>query len=95
MQKPPRLTLIRSNSFPHFCIQSDNLDSNHFDEVNQFTEDNYEYLYPPEDPDDYRSDMDDDHNLVANIINPDTLIRIVKFLKRGKESGPDNIQCGA
>ena len=26
----------------HFGIQSDNLDSNHFDEVNQFIEDNYE-----------------------------------------------------
>ena len=31
-------------------IQSDNFDSNHFDEVNQFVEDNYEYFYPPEDP---------------------------------------------
>ena len=38
----------------HFGIQSNNFDSNHFDEVNQFTEDNYEYFYPPEDPDDYR-----------------------------------------
>ena len=31
-------------------------------------------------PDDYRWDMDDDHDLVANI-DSDTLIRIVKFLK--------------
>ena len=38
----------------HFSIQSDNFDSNHFDEVNQFIEDNYEHFYPPEDPDDYR-----------------------------------------
>ena len=30
--------------------------------------------------DDYRTDMDDDHDLVADI-NPDTLIRIVKFPK--------------
>ena len=74
----------------HFGIQSDNFDSNHFDEVNQFIEDNYEYFYPPEEPDDYRSDMDDDHNLVADIAS-DTLIRIVKFLERGKASGPDNI----
>ena len=74
----------------HFGIQSNNFDSNHFDEVNQFTEDNYEYFYPPEDPDDYRSDMDDDHDLVADI-GSDTLIRIVKFLKRGKAPGPDNI----
>ena len=60
------------------------------DGVNQFTEDNYEYFYLPEDPDDYRSDMDDDHDLVADI-DYDTLIRIVKFLKRGKVPGPDNI----
>ena len=58
-----------------------NFDSKHFDEVNQFIEDNYEYFYPPEDPDDYRTDMDDDHDLVAD----------VKFLKRGKSPGPDNI----
>ena len=74
----------------HFGIQSNNFDSNHFDEVDQFIEDNYEYFYPPEDPDDYRSDMDDDHDLVADI-DHDTLIRIVKFLKRGKAPGPDNI----
>ena len=74
----------------HFGIQSNNFDSNHFDEVNQFIEDNYEYFYPPKDPDDYRSDMDDDHDLVADI-DSDTLIRIVKFLKRGKAPGPNNI----
>ena len=74
----------------HFGIHSNNFDSNHFDEVNQFLEDNYEYFYPPEDPDDYRSDMDDDQDLMADI-DSDTLIRIVKFLKRGKAPGPDNI----
>ena len=74
----------------HFGIQSDNFDSNHLDEVNQFIEDNYEYFYRPEDPDDYRSDMDDDHDLVADI-DSHTQIRIVKFLKRGKAPGPDNI----
>ena len=74
----------------HFGIQSNNFDSNHFDEVNQFIEDNYEYFYPPEDPDDYRSDMDDDHDLVPDI-DSDTLIKIVNFLKRGKAPGPDNI----
>ena len=51
----------------HFAIQSDNFDSNHFDKVNQFMEHNYEYFYHPEDPNDYRSDMDDDHDLVADI----------------------------
>ena len=34
--------------------------------------------------------MDDDHDLVADI-DSDTLIRIVKFLKRSKAPGPDNI----
>ena len=74
----------------HFGIQSDNFDLKHFDEVNQFIEDNCVYFYPPEDSDDYRADMDDDHDLVADI-DSDTLIRIVKFLKRGKAPGPDNI----
>ena len=71
----------------HFSIQRYNFDSNHFDEVNRFMEDNYEYFYPLKDPDDYRSDMDDDHDLVADI-DSDTLIRIIK---RGKAPGPDNI----
>ena len=74
----------------HFGIQSDNFDSKRFNEVNQFIEDNYEYFYPPEDPDDCRTDMDDNHNLVGSI-DSDTLIRIVNFLKRGKAPGPDNI----
>ena len=64
----------------HFGIQSKNFDSNHFDEVNQFIEDNYKYFYPPENPNDYKSDMDHNHDLVADI-DSDTLIRIVKFLK--------------
>ena len=74
----------------HFGIQSNSFHSKHFDEVNQFIEDNYEYFYPPEDSDDYRSDMDDDHDLVADV-DSDTLIKIVKFLKLGKDQGPDNI----
>ena len=82
--------LFAENVERHFGIQSNNFDSKHFDEVNQFIEDNYEYFYPPEDPDDYRSDMDDDHDLVADV-HSDTLIKLVKFLKRGKAPGPDNI----
>ena len=74
----------------HFGIQSDNFVLKHFDEINQFIGDNYVYFYPPEDPDDYRMDMDDDHDLVADT-DSDTLIRIVKFLKRGKAPGTDNI----
>ena len=58
--------------------------------VNQFIEDNCEYFDPSEDPDIYRSDMDDDHDFV-NDIDSDTLIRIVKFLERGKAPGPNNI----
>ena len=34
--------------------------------------------------------MDSDQDVVANI-DSDTLIRIVKFLKRGKAPGTDNI----
>ena len=34
--------------------------------------------------------MDDDHDLVADV-DSDTLIKIVKFLKRGKAPDPDNI----
>ena len=34
----------------HFGIKSDSFDSNYFNEVNQFKEDNYEYFYPPDDP---------------------------------------------
>ena len=64
----------------HFSIESDNFDLNHFDEVNQFMEEKYECFYPHEDPNDYRSDMDDDHDLVA-YVDSDTLIGIVKFLK--------------
>ena len=63
----------------HFGIQSDNFYSKHFDEVNQFIEDNYGYFYPSEDPDDYRTDMDDGHDVVTDI-DSHTLIRIVKFL---------------
>ena len=33
----------------HFGIESVHFDSNHFNEVNKFIEDNYQYFYPPED----------------------------------------------
>ena len=78
MRKPPRLTLIRRNSLLKVSkdtsafrvttlIQTTSM------RFNQFIEDNYKYIYPPEDPDDYRSGMDDDHDLVADI-DSDTLI---------------------
>ena len=74
----------------HFGIESDHFNSNHFDEVNKFIEDNHRYFYPPEDPDDYHLDVGNKHELVANV-DAQTLIKLVKLLKRGKAPGPDNI----
>ena len=74
----------------HFGIESDHFDSNHFHEVNKFVEDNHRYFYPPEDPDDYRFDVGNEHELVDDV-DAQTLIKLVKFLKRGKAPGPDNI----
>ena len=74
----------------HFGIESDHFDSNHFNEVNKFIEDNCQYFYPPEDPGDYRFDVGNEHELVADV-DAQTLIKLVKFLKRGKASGPDTI----
>ena len=74
----------------HFGIKSDHFDSNHFNEVNKFIEDNYQYFYPPEDPDDYRFDVENELELVADV-DAQTLIKLVKFLKRGKAPGPDTI----
>ena len=74
----------------HFGIESDHFDSNHFDGVNKFIEDNHRYFYPPEDPDDYRFDIGNEHELVANV-DTQTLIKLVKFLKRGKAPGLDTI----
>ena len=34
-------------------MESEHFESNHFNEVNQFIEDNHTYFYPPEDPYDY------------------------------------------
>ena len=74
----------------HFGIESIHFDSNHFDEVNKFIEDNHRYFYPPEDPDDYRFDVGNEHEL-ENDVDAQTLIKLIKFLKRGKAPGPDNI----
>ena len=74
----------------HFGIESDHFDSNHFDEVNKFIEDNHGYFYPPEDPDDYRFDVGNEHELVDKV-DAQTLIKLVQFLKRGKAPGPDTI----
>ena len=71
----------------HFGIESDHFDSNHFSEVNKFIDDNYQYFYPPEDPDDYRFDVGNEHELVANV-DAQTLIKLVKFLKEVKHQAP-------
>ena len=60
------------------------------DEVNHFIEDNLKYFYPPEDSDDYKFDIGDEHELVEDV-DVQTLIKLVKFLKRGKAPGPDTI----
>ena len=71
----------------HFGVESNHFDSNHFDEVNKFIEDNHTYFYPPEDPDDYRFDVGNENELVADVDAP----TLIKFLKRGKAPGPDTI----
>ena len=74
----------------HFGIESDHFDSNHFDEVNKFIEENHRYFYPPEHPDDYRFDVGNEHKLVEDV-DAQTLIKLIKFLKRGKGPGPDSV----
>ena len=51
-------------------IESDHFDSNHFDEVNNFIEDNHKYFYPPEDPDDYRFDIGNEHMSLWQMLMP-------------------------
>ena len=74
----------------HFSIESKHFDTNHFNEVIKFIEDNHRYFYPPEDPDGYRFDVGNEHELVEDV-DAQTLIKLVKFLKRGKAPGPDTI----
>ena len=68
-----------ANSYPTY-------DLNHFNIVNKFIEDNHRYFYLNEDPDDYRFDVGNEHKLVEDV-DPQTLIKLVKFLKRGKAPG--------
>ena len=74
----------------HFGTESKHFDSNHFNEVNKFIEDNHRYFHPPENPDDYGFDVGNEYELVEDV-DPQTLIKLVKFLKRGKAPGPDTI----
>ena len=70
----------------HFGRESEHFDSNHFNEVNKFIEDNHTYFYLTEDPDDYRFDVRNEHELVEDV-DAQTLIKSVKFLERGKAPG--------
>ena len=88
--KADKAQLFAESVERHFGIESDHFDSNHFHEVNKFVEDNHRYFYPPEDPDDYRFDVGNEHELVDDV-DPQIRIKLVKFLKRGKAPGPDNI----
>ena len=74
----------------HFGVESNHFNSNHFNEVKKFIEDNYRYFCPPEDPDDYRFEVGNKHELVEDV-DPQSLIKLVEFLKRGKAPGPDTI----
>ena len=67
----------------HFGIESEHFDLSHLNVVNKFIEDNDRYFYPPEDPDDYRFNVGNEHELVEDA-DAQTLIKLVKFLKRGK-----------
>ena len=82
--------LFAKSAERHFGIESINFDSNQFDEVNKFVEYNHRYFYPPEDPAEHRFDVGNEHELVNNI-DTQTLIKLVKFLKRHIAPGPDNI----
>ena len=69
--------LLFAESFErHFGIESKHFDSNHFNEINKFKEDNHGYFYPPEDPDDYRFDVENEHELVDDV-DPQLLIKLV------------------
>ena len=53
-------------------------------------EDNHRYVFPPEDPHDYRFDVGNEHEHVEDV-DPQLFIKLLTFLKRGKEPGPDTM----
>ena len=67
----------------HFSIQSSKFDSKHFNKVNLFMEENHDYFCSLKDPENYRFDNTDDHELVADI-NAHILIRLVKSLRKAR-----------
>ena len=85
-----KVQLFAESVEKHFGIESEQFDSNDFNAVNQFVEDNYRHFYPTENPDDYRFDVRNEHKLLDNV-DAQTLMKLVKFLKKGKASGLDTI----
>ena len=92
--KSSRQTPRKRNSLPNQSKDTlalraiKHFDSNHFNKVNKFIEDNHKYFYRPEDPDDHRFDVG---NELVEDVDPQTLVKLVKFLKRGKTPGPDTM----
>ena len=70
----------------HFGIESNHFDSNHFNEVSKSIEDNHKCFYPPEDPDDYRFDVENEQELVEDV-DPQSLIKL-SFLKEVMHLAP-------
>ena len=70
----------------HFGIESEHFDWKRFNEVNKFIEDNLKYLYPPEDPDNYRFDVGNERKLVEDA-DAQSLIKL-SFLKEVKPQVP-------
>ena len=90
MRNADKAQLFAESVERHFGIESKHFDSNHFNEVNKFIEDKYRYFYPPEDPDGYRFDVGNEHELVEDV-DIQTLINLVEFLERGNAPGFDTI----
>ena len=67
--------LVAESVERHFGIESNHFYSNHFHKVNKLIEDHHRYFYPPEDPDDYRFDVGNEHELVDNV-DAQTLIKV-------------------
>ena len=85
-----KVELFSESVEKHFGIESEHFDSNHFDEVNKFIEDNHRYFYRPVDPDENRFGEGIEYELVEDV-DAQTLIQLLNFLKRGKALGPDTI----
>ena len=93
MTKLPRKNADKAQLFAesverHFDIESEQFDSNHFNEINQFIEDNHMYFYPPENPDDYRFDMGNEHELVEDVDAQTLILSLLSVLKEVKLQAP-------